>query len=405
MTAYNSIEAARADFPGTERLTYMNVSARGLMPLRARDAVDSMLDDRQFGDSEKPAMFDMIERTRDSYARLINAKTDEIAFMKNVSEGLNAIIAAFPWKRGDNVVLCQDLEHPNNVYPWRNLAQKFGVEIRMVPPRNGAIPTDEIIEQIDANTRMVTASSVTFAPGFRTDMAPIGAVCREKDVLFLVDGVQSVGILHTDVDALGIDAMSVSTQKGLLGLYGMGFLYCRTDWAERLSPAYLSRFGVDLGDSGAHEASLGDGDYKLMPAARRFDLGNYNYVGVAAADASMQMMHELGTEAIEDYTVGLAHDFARGMLELGLPVCGGEPGPHLGTIIPVGAIGEGQHDSIDDPAMSSLHDHLEENGVQLSIRRGILRFSLHFYNNRDDVDRVLDLTRSWRGHNRVAAVN
>lgn len=405
MTAYNSIEDARADFPGTERLTYMNVSARGLMPQRARDAVDKMLDDRQFGDSEKPAMFDMIERTRDSYARLINAKSDEIAFVKNVSEGLNAIIAAFPWKRGDNVVLCQDLEHPNNVYPWRNLEQKFGVEIRTVSPRDGGIPTDEIIDQIDASTRMVTASSVTFAPGFRTDMAPIGAICREKDVLFLVDGVQSVGILHTDVEALGIDAMSVSTQKGLLGLYGMGFLYCRADWAERLSPAYLSRFGVDLGDSGAHEASLGDDDYKLMPAARRFDLGNYNYVGVAAADASMQMMHELGTEAIEEYTVGLAHNFARGMLELGLPVCGGEPGPHLGTIIPVGAIGEGQHDTIDDPAMSSLHDHLEENGVQLSIRRGILRFSLHFYNNKDDVDRVLDLTRGWRGHNRVAAAD
>ncbi len=402
MPAYTSIEEARTDFPGTERLTYMNVSARGLMPQRARDAVDAMLDERQFGDSDKPAMFDLIESTRESYAKLINASADEIAFVKNVSEGLNAIIAAFPWKNGDNVVLCQDLEHPNNVYPWRNLERRFGIEIRTVSPRDGAIPTDEIIDRIDANTRMVTASSVTFAPGFRTDIAPIGSICREKDILFLVDGVQSVGILHTDVEALGIDAMSVSTQKGLLGLYGMGFLYCRAAWAERLEPAYLARFGVDLGESGAHEASLGDGDYKLMPAARRFDLGNYNYVGVAAANASMAMMHELGTQAIEDYTVGLAHDFARGMLELGLPVCGGAPGPHLGTIVPVGAIGEGQHDTIDDPAMGSLHDHLAENDVQLSIRRGILRFSLHFYNNADDVERVLDLTRTWRGHNRAA---
>ena len=403
MTVYDSIEAARADFPGTDRLTYMNVSARGLMPQRARDAVDAMLDERQFGDSDKPAMFDLIEQTRESYAKLINASADEIAFVKNVSEGLNAIIAAFPWKSGDNVVLCQDLEHPNNVYPWRNLSRRFGVEIRSVSPQDGAIPSDQIIDQIDANTRMVTASSVTFAPGFRTDLAPIGQICREKDILFLVDGVQSVGILNTDVEALGIDAMSVSTQKGLLGLYGMGFLYCRADWAERLEPAYLARFGVDLGESGAHEASLGDGDYNLMPAARRFDLGNYNYVGVAAAGASLGMMHELGPQAIEDHTVGLAHDFARGMLDLGMPVCGGEPGPHLGSIIPVGSIGEGQHDTTDDPAMSSLHDHLAENDVQLSIRRGILRFSLHFYNNADDVARVLDLTRTWRGHNQAAA--
>ena len=402
MPEYSSIEAARAEFPGTGRFTYMNVSARGLTPQCARSAVDILLDGMQSGDTDKASMFDLIERTRKSYASLINAAADEIAFVKNVSEGLNAIIAAYPWKSGDNVVLCQDLEHPNNVYPWRNLQRRFGVEIRSVPPRDGFVPADELIAQIDENTRMATVSSVTFAPGFRTDMAPIGAACRERDILFLVDGVQSVGILDTDVEALCIDAMSVSTQKGLLGLYGMGFLYCRAEWAERLRPAYLARFGVDLGGSGAHEASLGDGDYALMPAARRFDLGNYNYVGVAAADASLGLMHELGAQAIEEHTVGLAYDFARGMLELGLPVCGGEPGPHLGSIVPVGSIGEGQHDSTDDPAMSDLHDHLAENGVQLSIRRGILRFSLHFYNNSDDVDRVLDLTRNWRGHNRAA---
>ena len=403
MPDYSQIEAARAEFPGTGRFTYMNVSARGLTPQRSRDAVDALREGMQSGDVDKAAMFDLIERARDSYARLINASADEISLVKNVSEGLNAVIAAYPWKSGDNVVLCQDLEHPNNVYPWRHLNRRLGVEIRSVSPRDGAIPTDDILAQIDNDTRMVTASSVTFAPGFRTDLAPIGAVCRDRDILFLVDGVQSVGILETDVEALKIDAMSVSTQKGLLGLYGMGFLYCRAGWAERLTPVYLARFGVDLGGSGAHEASLGDDDYRLMPAARRFDLGNYNYTGVAAAEASLGMMHELGPQAIEGYTVGLAHDFARGMLELGLPVCGGEPGPHLGSIVPVGAVGEGQHDTTDDPAMSSLHDHLAENDVQLSIRRGILRFSLHFYNNSEDVERVLDLTRSWRGHNRAAA--
>jgi len=298
MLDMSSIEAARAEFPGTEELTYMNVSARGLTPQRSRNAVDAMMDKMQSGATDKAAMFDLIEQSRDGYAKLINATSDEISLVKNVSEGLNAIIAAYPWKSGDNVVLCQDLEHPNNVYPWRHLNRRLGVEVRSVSPRDGAIPTDEILSQINENTRMVTASSVTFAPGFRTDIGPIGAVCRERDILFLVDGVQSVGILNTDVETLNIDAMAVSTQKGLLGLYGMGFLYCRADWAERLTPVYLARFGVDLGGSGAHEASLGDDEYALMPAARRFDLGNYNYVGVAAADASISMMHELGRQRI-----------------------------------------------------------------------------------------------------------
>ena len=78
-------------------------------------------------------------------------------------------------------------------------------------------------------------------------------------MLFLVDGAQSVGVLHTDVKKSNIDALAVSTQKGLLGLYGMGFLYCRREWAEKMQPAYLARFGVDLGE--AHEASMGDEEF------------------------------------------------------------------------------------------------------------------------------------------------
>jgi cysteine desulfurase / selenocysteine lyase len=77
-------------------------------------------------------------------------------------------------------------------------------------------------------------------------------------------------------------------------------------------------------------------------------------------------------------------------------VVGGEPGPATASIVSVGAIGEGQHDTVDDPAMAALHDHLMANGVNLSIRRGILRFSLHLYNDASDVARVIELAR---GHN------
>ncbi|MDA0662607.1 MAG: aminotransferase class V-fold PLP-dependent enzyme [Proteobacteria bacterium] len=372
----------------------MNVAARGLMTTGSRAAIDRMLDARLYGEADKAAMFDIIESSRRRYAALINADPDEIAITKNVSEGLNAIIASYDWQRGDNAVICPDLEHPNNVFPWRNLAKRTGMDVKTVAPHDGQISVEAIAEAIDGNTRMVTASSVTFAPGFRTDIAAIARLCRERDILFLVDGVQSVGILHTDVNELGIDAMAVSTQKGLLGLYGMGFLYCRREWAERLTPVYLARFGVDMGD--AHEAALGDGDDRLAPGARRFDLGNYNFVAAAAVDDSIGMMLDTGTREIEEYVTGLTRDLATGLLDVGLPVVGGEPGPATGSIVSVGSIGEGQHDTVDDPAMAGLHDYLSANGVNLSIRRGILRFSLHLYNDASDVARVIELAR---GHN------
>jgi selenocysteine lyase/cysteine desulfurase len=277
------------------------------------------------------------------------------------------------------------------VYAWLNL-RRYGVEVRTVPSRDGHIPIDALIERMDARTRVATVSTVSFAPGFRTDVETLGKACRERDVLLLVDAAQSVGVQHTDVVASNIDALAVSTQKGLLALYGMGFLYVRRAWAERLQPASLARFGVDLGD--AHEASLGGYDFKLAPAARRFDLGNYNFLATAAVDASMKQIMEWDTRRIEPYVSGLTHALARGFLDLGLDVAGGEPGPHVTKIVTIGKM-SADHYGAGDERYNRLYEHLAANRVKLSIRRGMLRFSLHVYNNMGDVERVLGLAREF----------
>ncbi len=380
---------AYQDYPATAELTYMDVAARGLISQPVRAALDAHLDGLASGNIDKDEFFALIERTRARFAAMIRAQPDEIAFTKNVSEGLNMVATGLPWEAGDNVVVCPELEHPNNVYCWLNLRQR-GVEVRTVAPRDGHLPIDDMIARMDAQTRAVTASTVTFAPGFRTDIDRLGQVCRERGIFFLVDAAQSCGVLQTDVEASHIDGLAVSTQKGLLGLYGMGFLYCRREWAERMQPAYLARFGVDLGD--AHEAALGSEAYKLMPAARRFDVGNYNFLGCTAVDAAMEQLSAYDPLAIEHYVVGLAHQLAEGFIDLGLPVCGGAPGPHLAGIVTVGELGS-SHYGTDDERFNQLYAYLHEHAVRLSIRRGVLRFSLHVYNTQDDVKRVLELTR------------
>ena len=387
-----ALAEARSHFPALERWTYMDVSARGVLSREVRAAMDAHLDDRMLnGATSKEQYFALIEEARARFAQLIGAHADEIAYTKNISEGLNIIATGIHWHRGENVVLCPDLEHPNNVYAWLNL-QRYGVEVRTVPSRDGHIPADALVERVDAKTRVVTVSTVSFAPGFRTDVETLGKACRARDVLLLVDAAQSVGVQHTDVGASSIDALAVSTQKGLLALYGMGYLYVRREWAERMHPAYLARFGVDLGD--AHEASIGGHDFKLAPGARRFDLGNYNFLAAAAVNASMKQLLEWDTRRIEPYVRGLTHALARGFLELGLPVAGGEPGPHLTKIVTVGAM-SADHYGTGDERFNRLYEHLIANRVKLSIRRGMLRFSMHVYNNMDDVERVLGLSREF----------
>jgi cysteine desulfurase/selenocysteine lyase len=383
----------RSHFPGASERIYMDVAARGLMPSVARDALQGYLEHRVSGAVDKAAMFAQIESLRGRFAQFIRARNSEVAYTKNVSEGLNAIVAAYPWRAGDSVVVCGELEHPNNVYPWRHLAKRLDVRLVCVAAEGGQIVPERIIEVMDDSTRMVSLSTVTFAPGLVTRTKELAAQCRERDIFLLADAVQSVGVLDTDVAELGVDALAVSTQKGLLSLYGMGFLYCRAQWAERLEPAYLARFSVDLGD--AHEATTGGDDYQLAPGARRFEIGNYNFAGAVAAEASLELLQELSSKRIDEQVRALATRLATGFDALGLPLIGPVDGPERGSVVCIGAMGAGGHDSVDDPAMSSLHAHLSQHGACLSIRRGLLRFSLHAYNNEADVDAVLELTREW----------
>ena len=385
----------RANFPGASRGVFTNVAQRGLMPVQVRDAITSYLDGRVGLGWDKDESFDVVEETRVRFASLVNAGADEIAYVKNVSDGLNQLAAGIQWRAGDNLVMCPELEHPANVIPWYNAARLHGVRVRVVPAADGELSVDAIMGAVDDRTRLVTVSTVTFSPGFVTDLPALSEACRPRGVRLVVDAAQSIGILDTDVERLGIDAFAVATQKGLLSCYGMGFLYCRGEYAEEMRPATLARFSVALDDD-AHETALAGEDFRYAAGARRFDGGNFNYLGITAAHAALELLEELGVPAIDAYVRSLSARLAEGFLEMGLPVCGGAPGPHLGSIVAVGTSGGGRHYTAEDPALNVLHDRLTEEGVHLSIRRGVLRFSLHAYNNEDDVDRILDIARSGR---------
>lgn len=389
----------RAMFPATAELTYLDVAARGLISRPVRRAIDDYLDTRMHGRADKAWMFERAEAARAGFARLVGAATCEIALIKNVSEGINAVACAIDWRKGDNVVLCEGLEHPANIFPWRNIAHQRDLAIKSVAPVNGRIDLGRIADTIDERTRVVAIASVSFAPGFRAPLAELGALCRQRGILLVVDGAQSEGILKTDVEALQIDALATSSQKGLLALYGGGFLYVREAIAKTLSPAYLSRAGVFV--PSAHEASTGDPEaYQFAPAARRFDVGNHNFLAAIALEQSLQGLNALGIANVEAHCTNLARQLADCFKELGLPVME-DPNAAPSQIVAVGQSLSDDHDSTDDAALVALHDFLIENNVCHTIRRGILRFSLHAYNATADIERVGGLVRDWLRRSRL----
>ncbi|RWG78605.1 MAG: aminotransferase class V-fold PLP-dependent enzyme [Mesorhizobium sp.] len=387
------LDLLRQEFPATENAIYMDVANQGLISRTTRTSMDQHLDNRLNGLNDEEKMMQLVEWTRSRFAKFIAAEQDEIAITKNASEGINIIGNAIDWRPGDNVVLCRQLEHANNILPWLQIRDKHRIELRIVEADSGAIPCDALTKAIDSRTRIVTLSTVTMVPGFKTVMEPIAEASKRVGAFLLADASQSVGILDTDITRLGVDGLVASSYKGLMGLYGLGFLYCRREWADRLSPAYLARFSVDLGDA-PESAPIFD-SVKLRAGAPRFEIGHYNFPGVIAVYASIGQLMEIGTLAIEQSVTSVARRLASGLLDLGLPVCGGEPGNHIGSIVALGepAALAGSRES--DSRIHSLHEHLLKNQVIVSVRRGMLRFSLHLYNTADEADQVVALAKNW----------
>ena len=383
---------ARAQFPGASDVIYLENSARCLLPAAARDAALAYYETRMRGAAkEHGGVFDAVETTRAKVARLLHADTDELTLTRNVSEGLNIITAALPWQRGDNAIVCKEIEHPNGVYSLYNMRDRHGVDVREISPAEDlSIPVDAIIAAMDARTRLVTVSSVTFSTGARTDLATLGRACRSRGIVLLVDGAQSVGVLDLDVHAAQIDALAVGASKYLCGPYGLGFLFVRRAFAEQLQPAYLGRYSVDLGD--AHEGEQGDDQYRLMPGARRFDLGSYNYSAANAAGASLDILLAVGVPAIERHTLALARTLDEGLRAIGIPLVSGMVEAHRSHLVLAGLR---RPSSRAAAGIQSLGEHLASNNIRASQRHGRLRFSHHLYNTPGEIQTVLAGVRDW----------
>ena len=200
------LKQLRSLFPGVAGQVYLDVSLRGLIPAPVHAAAERHLLERVQGTGEKSAFQASVERSRSLLAGLIGAHADEVAITKNVSEGLNLFASSVSWSEGDNVVVCPELEHPNNVFLWYNLRRLRGIEVRAVEPEAGRLPVRAMAEAMNDRTRVVTLPSVSFSPGFISDVRPVADSAHAHGALVLLDAAQSVGALRTDVDELGEDA-------------------------------------------------------------------------------------------------------------------------------------------------------------------------------------------------------
>ncbi len=368
----------RVLFPVTQNVIYFNHAAVGPLSTRAYEAMGQHArDQREFGALHWRDWYAEYNRLRAVAAQLIGAQPDEIAILKNTSEGLSFVAQGYRWKSGDNVIT-SDLEFPSNYTPWRNL-QKRSVELRVVRSRSGAFTADDVDKLIDDRTRLVTVSSVAFHNGFAADLDAIGDLCQRKNVLFCVDAIQSVGALPIDVRKSKIAFLAADGHKWMCGPEGAAIFYVAAEHRDRLDVIENGWTNIDR-----HGKFL-ECEVDLLPDGRRFEAGSLNTNGVYGLRAAIELLLEIGVEAIATEVIRVASRLGERLEEIGWPVV--TPRPIRSGII--GAIPPGV-----EPSLLRWHRMLEENGVVCAPREGMLRFSPHFYNDDAEVDRVINLLSS-----------
>jgi selenocysteine lyase/cysteine desulfurase len=365
------------EFPQKDEIVYLNHAAVAPWPLRTATAVRQFAEENVVtGAMHYPVWVKKETELRHQCQRLLNAPSfEDIALLKNTSEALSVVACGINWKTGNNVVSTNQ-EFPSNRIVWQ-AQQRHGVEFREVDIINTATPEQALMDACDRNTRVLAVSSVQFGTGFRLDLEMLGDYCRQNNVLFCVDAIQSIGAYAVDVQKIHADFVMADAHKWMLGPEGVAVFYCNSRVRDELK---LNQFGWHMvEDCGNYDRK----DWEIARSARRFECGSSNMLGIHALSASLSLIEEVGIDVIEekirdkiDYLIEYLTRDRR--IRLLTPR---NPQRRAGILT----------FTIDGLNMANLHRKLMDNNIICAHRMGGIRFSPHFYTSQEKIDKALEI--------------
>ena len=365
----------RSLFPLTEHYVYLNHAAVAPPPVTTIQAVERQLADvRANGSINFREWLATKEMARELAARMINARPEQIAFMRNTSDGLSTIANGLPWRRGDNLVTFRH-EFPSNVYPWLRLREAHGVEVRICEEREGRIDYDELIGLIDSNTRVVAISQVQFASGFRADLERLGRAARSHDALLVVDCIQAMGVIPTDVEAELVDAAAGAGHKWLLTPEGVGLLYLSDRARERLQPTLVGWVSVPDPDD------YSNWEQGWKRGALAWETGTGPSSLIYGLEASLKLLHEIGVQQIARHLESLTDYFCDLLAGREYEVVSSRLQGEKSQIVCIR--------NTRGLTPMSLYAHLKNQKIITAPRAGRLRISPHVYNTTADMDALV----------------
>lgn len=369
-----TIEAAREQFPYAEgdRRLYVNHAATAPVSRPVRQAMDVFLEDRAGRNINNYEAFrPVVDRTRERAARLLGCTPARVAFTANTSAALSILAEGLAWQEGDRLAV-PACEFPANVYPFLNLKRR-GVAVDFIPDDEGTFSVHDVARALRPETRLLTVSWVQFLSGFRADLAALGRLCEERDVIFCVDAIQGLGALEMDVEAWNIDFLACGGHKWLMGVQGTGLLYVSEALQERIRPPAGWAHGPVDWKNLSHYA------LRFHPEARRYETGTMNRLGLAGLGASLKLLLDVGPARVQQETLARSQGLAGRLDACGLERYGTSDPAHASGIVTV------RHDRPE-----ALCEHLAEAGIEAALRNRRVRFAPAFYHTPTDMERVVE---------------
>lgn len=372
----------RQQMPISEKWAYFDHAAVAPLPRPTSESIVSFAQEAMLdGDTCWPRWAEENERLRAEVADLLTCKTSEIALIPNTSFGINAVAEGIHWQPGDNVVLPAG-EFPSNLFPWLN-QRRHGVEVRIIGNHDAnEIDVERLLSAIDDRTRLVAASWVGFASGYRLDVDQLTAEIHRRGTLFFLDAIQGLGIFPLNLQKTPIDFLAADGHKWLLGPEGAGVLMIR-------EPHLASLACVPVGWNSVRAAhQFSDATFELRSTAARYEIGSQTMVGMRALRQSLAIFLQVrkvhGEQAIGDRILDLSEQLISGLKQLGATIAGVTSRERRSGIVTF---------SLPNTEPATIRRIALEQNVVLSCRGIGVRASVHAYNDEADLRRLLGAVR------------
>lgn len=377
----DALAAFRRAVPAARSGVYFNHAACAPLPEPVVAAVEGFLHEaRQQGSVDFAGWLALRERARERAAALLGARPAEVAFTTSTSQGLITVAEGLALAPGDRIVVVEG-DFPANLIPWYRQRRR-GAEIVVVPRRDGRAPVADLMAAVDGRTRVVAVPWVLYDNGYRLDLQELGAALAAHNAraataaLLCVDAIQALGAFPLDVRACRIDALAADSHKWMMGLEGIGLLYCRAEVLPALDPPLVSWWSL--------EQPFGPWtpDAPLHADARRFEYASLPTLALFGLHAAMGLLLETGPDRIAERVLALTAGLADGLAARGWRVHSprASDGERSGILT-------ASHPALPAPDVVA---RLGEAGISVSARGAGVRFSPHGWNTEEEVARVLE---------------